>query len=365
MSCEHYDRSQDTDDDDFIVPGSCAVEYSLECKRMGEAQAETAALRDKVQARREEQHQMMLSEVQRIQTQEVRDQCELTVAGALHEIGDQVEVKQEGFGGEVWWMFGEVEGIACDGTYTLATETGSPSGIRENDLRPHVTVTPVYYDYDPAESRGMGRRDGGTWAPPPPPPVAPASPTEMATVVLAIVVICVIAWAFGIDLSSTSPPSAAQSPAKPKVNQQATEDLAEQKRQAIMQLKTAKAQTRVAMVKAKQDAAEMARLNEYKTKIEQAERDINGDETQLGQARQSLDHVSRPRPGSAAARPRTHASACACRFLIVLSVDVGFPSAGARPVRGSWICQDSEPLSSEGRVQSRVSMHMRRDEPPP
>ena len=38
VSCEHYDRSEDVEDDDYIVPGSCAVEYALECNRMDAAQ---------------------------------------------------------------------------------------------------------------------------------------------------------------------------------------------------------------------------------------------------------------------------------------------------------------------------------------
>ena len=37
--------------------------------------------------------------------------------------------------------------------------------------------------------------------------------------------------------------------------------------------------------------AEEARVQQYQNIIEQAERDIQGDLTQLGQARQSLDHV--------------------------------------------------------------------------
>jgi hypothetical protein len=35
VSCEHYDRSEDVEDDDYIVPGS---EYALECNRMDAAQ---------------------------------------------------------------------------------------------------------------------------------------------------------------------------------------------------------------------------------------------------------------------------------------------------------------------------------------
>lgn len=39
VSCEHYDRSEDVEDDDYIVPGTeYALEYALECNRMDAAQ---------------------------------------------------------------------------------------------------------------------------------------------------------------------------------------------------------------------------------------------------------------------------------------------------------------------------------------
>lgn len=130
VSCENYSAN----DDGWIVPGSCALIYALQCERLNAAGEEEQKLKSIVAQKRAQQQEMMLDEVLRIKTQAARDDCKLAIAGAIYPLNYEVEVMKNG----AQWKRGDVASIACDGSYTVSFGQYEQSGLAEDELRPFV-----------------------------------------------------------------------------------------------------------------------------------------------------------------------------------------------------------------------------------
>ena len=151
VSCErfrdeygHYDE-----DEDWIVPGSCAFEFSLDCERLSSAQEEESRSKQRIEERRREQQEMMLAEVRRSRDQASRDACELAIASALYPLNSAVSIGS--------YDHGHISKIDCDGLYSVMMNNGSERRfIKESELSPYVE--PQYVMYDDTFQRGNRAR---------------------------------------------------------------------------------------------------------------------------------------------------------------------------------------------------------------
>lgn len=323
VSCEGYEGL----DDDYIVPGSCGLTYSLDCGRLDGAQDEERALRLKVKQQREAEQQRAYEEMARIRGQEAADQCELAVAGALHQPGNDVEVQRYGE-----WVKGKVWEVACDGTYTFQPDfpPGAPpvNGLHEQYLRTWVAT--IYKE--PFDDRSSYlRRQGVAWTAEDtleegcgPRPhcsghgaclrggaggcrcddgwlgghCARNAEQERNAAVAAVVVVALVCLLLcvcggrgggarsGGGGAGARPPQPGAAPRR-VVDTEAMDA----KRRAIDKVKAAQAQLRVARVKAKQDAARQSRIDQYQVEMDQMQRDIQSDTAQLGNVMQRVDHI--------------------------------------------------------------------------
>eukprot|EP00939_MAST-03C_sp_MAST-3C-sp1_P000494 g494.t1 len=143
VSCERYRGDPNLDEDDgWIVPGSCAFVFGLECDRLEEAQTEEKKIQNSIRLAREVQQQEMLREIARSRNQAEKDACELAIQGALYPLNHAVIFDN--------YRRGRVSRISCDGTYSITFDDDGVeiSGLLEDQLAPivdpiftYVTVT--------------------------------------------------------------------------------------------------------------------------------------------------------------------------------------------------------------------------------
>ena len=141
VSCERFrDEYGNYDqDEDWIVPGSCAFEFSLDCERLNHAQAEELVSKQRIQDARRRQQEMMLAEVRRSKDQASRDACELAIASALYPLSSAVSIGS--------YAHGHISEIDCDGLYTVTMNDGTNRPlIKESELSPYVEPQYVMYD---------------------------------------------------------------------------------------------------------------------------------------------------------------------------------------------------------------------------
>jgi len=348
ISCEAYKGDSDGD---FIHPGSCGLQYSLDCSRLDAAGFEEQNLRAKVAATRGQQQELTQRRLNEIANQAERDKCGLGVAGALHEVGDKVEysrTKAFDYSAEI----GNVADIWCDpsdysrAAYTFKGADGrSVHHVREEELR--TWVAPIYKDeslgrfsaryvtltdedYLSARCGPMtaeGRRCSGHGICPVSPRGRPAEggrcqcdsvevaegqmkpfsgdfcekrpsrdPTAIEMVVGAVVaaVVGLFACLFGGG-EKNRPATGTQAHAAGGVprpqHRELDRDAMATKREALDAIKRKKAELRVKKVEAKQHVERLAALDRFQTEMDQLQRDVENDTAMLGNVMSRVDHV--------------------------------------------------------------------------
>ena len=138
-------------DDDYIVPGSCLMVYSLECDRVDDGADEERELRSSIVTQKKNQQRATADEVERIRVQAEADRCELAQAAARYQVGgDAVDAKTSN-----GWSKGRVARIDCRGRYDIQLDTGRTfRGVVESEVRLHQKT--VTREEDVYEERYVG-----------------------------------------------------------------------------------------------------------------------------------------------------------------------------------------------------------------
>eukprot|EP00286_Rhodomonas_abbreviata_P019818 CAMPEP_0181311444 /NCGR_PEP_ID=MMETSP1101-20121128/13139_1 /TAXON_ID=46948 /ORGANISM="Rhodomonas abbreviata, Strain Caron Lab Isolate" /LENGTH=458 /DNA_ID=CAMNT_0023418173 /DNA_START=107 /DNA_END=1483 /DNA_ORIENTATION=- len=339
VSCEGFDGL----DSQYIVPGSCGLTYSLDCDRMDGAQSEEMALRAKIKRERAVQQELKFKRLAEIEGMEKANLCELAVAGALHQPGNEVELQEYGD-----WIKGTVTEVNCDGTYQFQPEYEGRvmSYVQESMLRTWV-ATIYKYNVEPI-ARGMQHRSGAAWTEADWLAERCGDPLcsgrgqcpqgrghcicdelyygphcenkewtreDIASAGVVGFVFFLYAFCCGNKTGPTerSGPTQRSGPrgcghcnacavhgnsaffcttpkreaGMPEIDHQAMDE----KRMVLDKIKATQAKLRVARVQAKHDEERKAALDKYDTEMDQLQRDVANDTAQLGNAMQRVDHV--------------------------------------------------------------------------